>query len=66
MSSRTQILIPAGLSLLVLGYMSVFYVKEHEKAILFRLGEMVESDYKPGLHFKAPSSIMSVRLMRAC
>ncbi|TPQ26511.1 protease modulator HflC [Methylomonas sp. EFPC3] len=54
MSSRTQILIPAGLSLLVLGYMSVFYVKEHEKAILFRLGEMVESDYKPGLHFKAP------------
>ena len=54
MNSRTQILIPAGLSLLVLGYMSVFYVKEHEKAILFRLGEMVESDYKPGLHFKAP------------
>ncbi|MGZ4994244.1 MAG: protease modulator HflC, partial [Methylobacter sp.] len=52
--SRTQILLPAGFSLLILAYMSVFYVNEHEKAILFRLGEMVVSDFKPGLHVKTP------------
>ncbi|MGZ5075747.1 MAG: protease modulator HflC [Methylobacter sp.] len=52
--SRTQILFPAGFSLLILAYMSVFYVNEHEKAILFRLGEMVVSDFTPGLHFKTP------------
>jgi membrane protease subunit HflC len=34
--------------------MSVFYVNQHEKAILFRLGEMVVSDFKPGLHVKTP------------
>ena len=54
MNSRTQILLPAGLSFLALAFMSVFYVKESEKAILFRLGEMVESNYHPGLHFKTP------------
>jgi membrane protease subunit HflC len=53
-SKTTQVLIPAGLTLCVLAYMSVFYVKENEKAILFRLGEMVTSDYTPGLHFKTP------------
>jgi membrane protease subunit HflC len=52
--SRTQILLPASFSLLVLAYMSVFHVNEHEKAILFRLGEMVSSDFKPGLHVKTP------------
>ncbi|WP_427551588.1 protease modulator HflC [Methylomonas sp. MS20] len=54
MSSRIQVLIPSSLLLLILAYMSVFYVREHEKAILFRLGEMVSADYKPGLHFKTP------------
>lgn len=52
--SRTQILLPASFSLLILAYMSIFYVNEHEKAILFRLGEMVVSDFQPGLHFKTP------------
>ncbi len=52
--SRTSILLPASFSLLMLAYLSVFYVSEHEKAILFRLGEMVDSDYTPGLHFKTP------------
>ncbi|CCE25660.1 protease modulator HflC [Methylotuvimicrobium alcaliphilum] len=49
-----QLLVPTGLSVLILGYMSVFYVGESEKAIKFRLGEIVESDYRPGLHFKMP------------
>lgn len=52
--SRTQILLPASFSLLILAYLSVFHVNEHEKAILFRLGEMVSSDFKPGLHVKTP------------
>ncbi len=33
---------------------SMFYVYEWEKAVLFRLGEVVRADYKPGLHFKVP------------
>ncbi|MDI1277758.1 protease modulator HflC [Methylobacter sp.] len=52
--SRTQILLPASFSLLILAYLSVFYVQEHEKAILFRLGQMVVSDFKPGLHVMTP------------
>lgn len=50
----TQLLLPVGLSSVILAYMSIFYVGEHEKAIKFRLGEIVNSDYQPGLHFKMP------------
>ena len=52
--SKAYILFPAGLVVLLLASMSVFHVNEHEKAILFRLGEIVRSDLKPGLHFKTP------------
>ncbi len=52
--TNTTVLVPAGLGLLAMAYMSVFYVNQHEKAIMFRLGEMVTSDYKPGIHFKTP------------
>jgi len=38
----------------VLGSMSVFTVAESQKAIKFRLGEIVETDFKPGLHFQIP------------
>lgn len=38
----------------VLLYFSTFIVTEWQKAILFRLGEVVRADYEPGLHFKAP------------
>ncbi len=45
-----------GLLLLALfiGSFSVFTVKEWERAILFRLGEIVRDDYTPGLKFKVP------------
>jgi membrane protease subunit HflC len=33
---------------------SLFIVKENEVALLLRLGEIVDSDYEPGLHFKVP------------
>ncbi len=39
---------------LVFGSFSVFTVHEREKAIMFRLGEIVETDFEPGLHFKLP------------
>ncbi|UOA06901.1 protease modulator HflC [Methylobacter sp. S3L5C] len=44
-----------GLAALVLvGMMCVFSVNQTEKAIKFRLGEIVKNDYEPGLHFKVP------------
>ena len=33
---------------------SVFTVDEREEAILFQFGEIIESDFEPGLHFKIP------------
>jgi membrane protease subunit HflC len=49
-----------GLALLVL-LSSLFIVDEREVAIKFQLGEIVRSDYQPGLHFKAPWPINNVR-----
>ncbi len=45
---------PTSITILVLAYMSVFYVGQSQKAIKFRLGEIVESDFQPGIHFKTP------------
>jgi len=39
---------------LIILYFSVFTVHETERAIKFQLGEIVRSDYEPGLHFKIP------------
>ncbi len=47
--------------LLLVGLSSVFVVDEREVAIKFRLGEIVDADYSPGLHFKAPWPIHNVR-----
>ena len=44
----------AAVVILVVGLMSVFIVDERELALKFRLGEIVKSDFKPGLHFKLP------------
>ncbi len=38
----------------IVGSNSFFIVTETELAILFRLGKVVETDYKPGIHFKLP------------
>lgn len=42
------------LALLVIGSFSIFTVSETQKAILFRLGEIVRTDFTPGMHFKVP------------
>lgn len=52
---RTRSLVMAGVAvLLIVLAFSVFTVKEWERAILFRFGEIVRTDYEPGLHFKVP------------
>lgn len=48
------ILLIAIAAAIVLGLSSLFTVKEYEYAIKFRLGEILRSDYEPGLHFKMP------------
>lgn len=54
MSPYKQFL-PAGIALLaILLYASTFVVNEYETAIKLRLGEIVATDYRPGLHFKVP------------
>ena len=40
--------------LAIVVYFSTYIVDQREKALLFRLGEIVRSDVKPGLHFKYP------------
>jgi len=39
---------------LIIGSMSIFTVDEREKAILFKFGEIVSTDFDPGLHWKIP------------
>lgn len=51
--SRTWGLIGLVVLLLIV-YFSVFTVNPRELAIKFRLGEIVRTDYDPGLHFKIP------------
>ncbi len=54
MSGRANlIVIAAGLLALVIG-VSVFTVDEREHAIKFRFGQIIKSDYEPGIHFKIP------------
>jgi len=43
----------AGLAFVVLG-LSTFTVNERELAIKLQVGEVVRSEYEPGLHFKIP------------
>ncbi|SFW31063.1 MULTISPECIES: protease modulator HflC [Luteibacter] len=41
-------------ALVLLGFNSVFVVKEGENALLLQFGRIVRADYQPGLHFKIP------------
>ncbi len=40
--------------LLLVIWASVFTVDVRQKAILFKFGEIIKTDYEPGLHFKVP------------
>lgn len=54
MGSSIRLVLVLALALVVLGAFSMFQVGQWEKALLFRLGEIVSTDLKPGLHFKMP------------
>jgi len=46
---------------IIIGSLCVFAVDERERAILFQLGEIVKSDYEPGIHFKLPDPFQNVK-----
>lgn len=52
-SARFALLVIAGLALVIIG-LSAFTVNERELAIKLQVGQVVKSDYEPGLHFKIP------------
>jgi len=54
MANRLGFIVVLALVVLVTGAFSMYQVAEWEKAILFRLGEIVKTDVQPGLHFKIP------------
>ena len=55
MNPQLKALAPFGVvALAFLIYVSTFTVSQWETAIKLRLGEIVETDYEPGLHFKVP------------
>ena len=54
MSSRFNLLLVFIVLGVILVRMTAFTVDEREHAVKFRFGEIVKSDYEPGLHFKIP------------
>ena len=50
---KTGLISIIGLALVVLN-LTTFTVNERELAIKLQVGEVVQADYKPGLHFKIP------------
>jgi len=51
--SRFASIVVIGIALIALG-LSAFTVNERELAIKLQVGEVVKSDYEPGLHWKIP------------
>jgi membrane protease subunit HflC len=54
MNNRILILLIAAVAVSVVASNSLFQVRETELAIKFRFGEIVRSDYEPGLHVMVP------------
>ena len=52
-NARFGALILVGIALMIAG-LSVFTVNERELAIKLQVGQVVQADYEPGLHFKIP------------
>ncbi len=52
--TKNQLGLAIASLIMLLGFMSVFTVNEAEKAIKFKFGEIIKSDYSPGLHFRIP------------
>ena len=54
MSGKNMMWVILAVIVVTVGSSAVYYVDEREKAIVFQFGEIVRSNDKPGLHFKAP------------
>lgn len=54
MDSRTFTIVIVLVGAVVLGFNSLFIVKETERAVMLKFGEVVDPDVVPGLHFKTP------------
>lgn len=54
MSPRTSVIIGLALALMLVLFSSLFVVRETERAVMLRFGELVVSDIPPGLHAKVP------------
>ncbi len=54
MSQKQVFLLVVLIVVLLAGLNSVFTVSEWQRAAKFRLGEIIRTDYDPGLHFKMP------------
>ena len=52
-NSRFMFLVVFGVAFVVIG-LAAFTVNEREVAIKLRVGQVVASDYEPGLHWKIP------------
>ena len=50
-ANSLKIIVPLAAFLL---WSSIFTVDERQEAILFQFGEIIESDFEPGIHFKIP------------
>jgi modulator of FtsH protease HflC len=53
-SPRLNLLLIATVLIVILARMSVFTVDQRDYAVKFQFREIVQADYKPGLHFKVP------------
>ena len=54
MSGKNMMWVILAVIVVTVGSSAMYYVDEREKAIVFQFGEIVRSNDKPGLHFKAP------------
>ena len=54
MGPKTSLLVIIGVAALLIIRGAVFTVDEREHAIKLQFGEIVQTDYEPGLHFKFP------------
>ncbi len=57
----TRLLLPIIVVIVFLYATATFQVAEYQEGIKFRLGEIVETEFEPGLHFKLPF-VNTVRL----
>ena len=54
MANRQFTILLAVLAIVVIGYNSIYIVKETERAVMLKFGEVVNPNVKVGLGFKTP------------